>query len=148
MLEIPLQVLAIGVTMVALDAVWLTLNAATNRTMIAAVQTKPMEIRWIPAVLVYILMIAATWFFAVWKQPNWKVAAAKGAALGLAMYGLYDLTNYATLIQYPLDYALRDIAWGTFLIGTSALVASVVAPFYFTTQLEQKGGAALTQSRF
>ena len=148
MLEIPLQLLAIGISMVALDAVWLTLNAATNRTVFAAIQSKPLEIRWIPAVLVYILMIAATWFFAVWNTPSWKVAAAKGAALGLAMYGLYDLTNYATLIKYPLDYALRDIAWGTFLIGTSALVASLVAPFYLTTQLEQKGGAALTQSRF
>jgi len=148
MLEIPLQLLVIGVTMVALDAVWLTLNAATNRTMIAAIQLKPMEIRWIPAILVYLLMIAATWLFAVWKTPSWKVATAKGAALGLAMYGLYDLTNYATLIKYPLEYALRDIAWGTFLIGASALVASVVVPFYLITQLEQKGGAALNQTRF
>jgi uncharacterized membrane protein len=148
MLEIPLQLLAIGATMIGLDAVWLTLNAATNRTVFAAIQTKPLEVRWIPAILVYVIMIGATWFFAVWKTTSWKVAAAKGAALGLSLYGLYDLTNYATLIKYPLDYAVRDIAWGTFLIGTSALVASVVAPFYLTTQIEQKGGAALTQSRF
>ena len=94
------------------------------------------------------IMVGATWFFAVWKTPSWKAATAKGAALGFAMYGLYDLTNYATLIKYPIEFAVTDIAWGTFLIGTSALVASVAAPFYLTTQLEQKGGAALSQSRF
>ena len=148
MYDIPLQVMVIGITMVALDAVWLTMNAAASRSVIAAIQTKPMEIRWIPAAFVYILMIAATWFFAVWKTPSWKVATAKGAALGLALYGLYDLTNYTTFIKYPLDYALKDIAWGTFLIAISSLAAAVIAPFYLTTQLEQKGGAALTQSRF
>ena len=84
MYDIPLQIMVIGVTMVALDAVWLTMNAAASRSVIAAIQTKPMEIRWIPAAFVYILMIAATWFFAVWKTPSWKVATAKGAALGLA----------------------------------------------------------------
>ena len=146
-MEIPLQILSIGITMVALDAVWLTLNSATSRSVIAAIQTKPLEIRWIPAALVYVIMIAATWFFAVWKTPSWKVATAKGAALGLALYGLYDLTNYATLIKYPLEYALQDIAWGTFLIGVSALMAAVITPFVVTTQIQQMGGAQV-QSRF
>ncbi len=148
MYDIPLQLLAIAITMVGLDAIWLTLNSATSRKVIAAIQMKPLEIRWIPAAFVYMIMVGATWFFAVWKTPSWKLATAKGAALGFAMYGLYDLTNYATLINYPIEFALTDIAWGTFLIGTSALVASVAAPFYLTTQLEQKGGAALSQSRF
>jgi uncharacterized membrane protein len=148
MFEIPLQLLIIGITMIGLDAVWLTLNAATNRSVFAAIQGRPMEIRWIPAILVYVLMIASTWLFAVWKTPSWKIAAAKGAALGLALYGLYDLTNYATLIKYPFDYALRDIAWGTFLIGTSALLAAVITPFIFTTQIESQQGGGPATSRF
>jgi len=41
------------------------------------------------------------------------------------MYGLYDLTNYATLTNYTLTMTVKDMAWGTFL---SALVAA--AGFY------------------
>ena len=52
MYDIPLQLLAIAITMVGLDAIWLTLNSATSRSVIAAIQMKPLEIRWIPAALV------------------------------------------------------------------------------------------------
>ena len=147
-MEIPLQLLAIGIPLIALDAVWLTLNSATSRAVIAAIQTKPLEIRWIPAALTYVLLIGATWLFAVWKTPSWKVAAAKGAALGLAIYGVYDLTNYATLSKYPVEYAAADIAWGTFLLCVSALSAAVITPFMVTTQIQQMGGGPPPQSRF
>jgi uncharacterized membrane protein len=40
------------------------------------------------------------------------------------MYGLYDLTNYATLKGYTLEMTVVDMAWGTFLCGTAASVTS------------------------
>jgi uncharacterized membrane protein len=36
------------------------------------------------------------------------------------MYGLYDLTNYATLVKYPIKYAATDIVWGTVLCASAA----------------------------
>jgi uncharacterized membrane protein len=88
----------------------------------AAIQKSPLVIRWVPAVLVYIIIAGSIWLFAVKK--TWQESAGYGAALGLSLYGLYDLTNYATLTNYPIRYAVTDIAWGTTLCAVTAGVAS------------------------
>jgi uncharacterized membrane protein len=120
------EILTVSAVMLVLDAIWLTANNATHRTIFAAIQGQPMVIRWIPAGIVYILMIAATWYLAVEPATDWKEAAGRGALLGAAMYGVYDMTNYATLAKYPLSFALTDMAWGTFLCGTAATVAKMI----------------------
>ena len=114
-------------TMIVLDVVWLTATATTSRTMIAAIQGSPLQIRWIPAAFVYILMVVATWFFAVQPAKTIGEAGINGALLGFCMYGLYDLTNYATLTRYTLSFALTDMAWGTLLLATAAATAFAAA---------------------
>jgi uncharacterized membrane protein len=93
-----------------LDAVWLTAIAPTSRRVIAGIQGSPLQVRWIPALFVYLLIAAGITVFGT--------DAAHGSLLGLVIYGVYDLTNHATLRGYPLSYAVSDIAWGTFLCGT------------------------------
>ena len=114
------EILIVSAVMLTLDAIWLTANNATHRTIFAAIQGQPMVVRWIPAMIVYILMIAATWYLAVEPAKDWKEAAGRGALLGAAMYGVYDMTNYATLAKYPLSFAVTDMLWGTFLCATVA----------------------------
>jgi len=120
------QLLTLTGVMLAMDAVWLTSTAAASRQMIATLQGKPMQIRWIAAAAVYALMVGAAWFFAVEPSTSWKDAASRGALLGLVMYGLYDLTNYATLTAYPLWFALQDMAWGTFLFAVASGAAAAL----------------------
>jgi uncharacterized membrane protein len=117
------------VLLLILDAVWLTANAPASRRLIAGIQGSPLQIRWIPAAIVYLLIAAGVVAFAV-VPPTESVgeAAGRGALLGLVIYGVYDLTNRATLTNYTLPYALADIAWGTFLCG------SVAAATYWITQ--------------
>lgn len=43
-----------------------------------------------------------------------------GAILGLAAYGTYDVTNLATLRNWPLAMSLVDMAWGTLLTALTA----------------------------
>jgi uncharacterized membrane protein len=119
------QIAAITVVILFADAVWLTTTAAGTRQIFAAIQGQPLTIRWIPAVVVYAIMIAAVWFFAVQPAADWLGAAGRGAALGLAAYGIYDLTNYASLAKYPLSFALTDMMWGTFLFGVAAATAKL-----------------------
>jgi uncharacterized membrane protein len=116
---------AVTVVILFADAVWLTATAAGTRQIFATIQGQPLTIRWIPAVAVYAIMIAAVWFFAVQPAANWMEAGGRGAALGFAAYGIYDLTNYATLAKYPLSFALTDITWGTVLFGVAAAIAKL-----------------------
>lgn len=38
-------------------------------------------------------------------------------AMGLIIYGIFDLTNFAILKNYPIKFMLADMAWGTFVFG-------------------------------
>jgi uncharacterized membrane protein len=107
-------------TTLLLDALWLTANHSYHVTVFAALQSQPLAIRWIPALLVYAVIIGAVWYFAVRPATSWTDAASSGALLGFSMYGVYDLTNYATLVKYPIRYALTDMAWGSALCAAAA----------------------------
>jgi uncharacterized membrane protein len=124
-----LQILTITATLLILDAGWLTAIAPTVRKLWASIQGSPLQIRWAPAAVVYVLLTLGTWYFAVSPADTTPLtAAARGAALGLVAYGVYDMTLYATVTKYPLGMAIADMAWGAFLCGTAAAAASVIIP--------------------
>ena len=50
-----------------------------------------------------------------------------GAIYGLVLYGVYDLTNMATLERWPLRMVLVDICWGIVLCATTTTFAWQVA---------------------
>jgi uncharacterized membrane protein len=124
------EILTVAVVMLVMDAIWLTANNATHRVIFAAIQGQPMVVRYLPAAIVYILMIVATWYLAVEPATDWQGAAGRGAVLGAAMYGVYDMTNYATLAKYPLSFAVTDMAWGTFLCAVTAATAVAVTKMF------------------
>ena len=120
------EVLYMLLALLALDAVWLTSNMASSQSMFAKLQGSPLTIRWVPAILVYVLIVGAVWFFAVRETKTVQDAGLKGGVLGLAMYGVYDLTNYATLSKYPLWFTASDMAWGTFLCASVAATGALM----------------------
>ncbi|HEY5940840.1 MAG TPA: DUF2177 family protein, partial [Gemmatimonadales bacterium] len=81
------------------------------------------------AVAFYVLYIAGIVFFAL--QPaldggSWLTALGYGAALGTFAYATYDLTNAATLKNWPLIIVVADIAWGAVLTGLATVVGWLV----------------------
>jgi uncharacterized membrane protein len=55
----------------------------------------------------------------------WRRTLCRGALFGFVAYAVYDLTNLATLRDWPLDVALMDMAWGG-LASTIAAAAGKV----------------------
>ena len=82
------------------------------------------------AVIFYLIFILGILIFAVrpaMASGDWRTAALYGALFGFFTYATYDLTNFATMKVWTLRVTLLDIAWGTFLTGTVAGAASMVA---------------------
>jgi uncharacterized membrane protein len=113
---------------IVLDATWLTINYSYHMKLFESIQKSPLTVRLVPAILVYILIIVAVYFFAVKEGTSFSNAVFRGAALGFVMYGLYDLTNYATLTNYTLQMTLTDMAWGTVLCSLIAAVGFYLKP--------------------
>lgn len=97
------------------------------------------SVRWTPVVLFYVLYAAGILLFAVYpsiKLGSWQYALFYGAFLGLITYAAYDLTNLATLKNWPLLLAISDMLWGTFVTAaTSVILFHVQAHFSKCKQL-------------
>jgi len=76
-----------------------------------------------------LLYAAGLMAFVVLRQPagEWKAAAAWGAAFGFVAYMTYDLTNLATLRDWPRALSLVDVAWGCVATGLAATAGRLVA---------------------
>lgn len=85
--------------------------------------------RWGAAFLVYLLIPAGLVFFVrpllIEHAAAWQ-AFAWGAAFGLVLYGVYDLTNLAVLEKWTVKLTIADMAWGGVLCGTSSLLMQFV----------------------
>ncbi len=75
------------------------------------------------AIVFYALYAMGIVIFAVSPQTNgvsWNMTLTMGALFGLFAYATYDLTNLATLRDWPLGLSLIDIAWGVVVTALSA----------------------------
>ena len=110
----------VAVVMLLMDAVWLSLQYNYNASIIKNVQKSVMKIRYIPAAIVYLLMAFTVTYLAIVPSKSIQESVQKGSLVGLAMYGVYDLTNLATFDAWTPRMAIQDIAWGTFLCSVTA----------------------------
>jgi len=88
------------------------------------------DIYWPAALAFYFIFLAGITFFAIYpaaQQSSVWQACLLGAAFGFFTYAAYDLTNMATLKDWPLLMTVVDIAWGTVL---GASVSSGVVYLY------------------
>lgn len=115
--------LAALLVMGVLDALWLGVLARDFYRQELGEQMVA-QVRWVPALLFYVAYPAALVALALYPagQP-FAQQVARAALVGLVAYGVYDLTNLATLRHWPVRLALVDMAWGTFastLAGATA----------------------------
>jgi uncharacterized membrane protein len=71
----------------------------------------------------YLFYVVGIVFFAVMpalRGGGLTMALFNGALLGAVAYATYDMSNYATLKNWPLTMVVVDIAWGAVLTGVSA----------------------------
>lgn len=122
------------VTLLVLDFAWIGLvaNAFYKRELagIARMDGDAFAIRLGPALVLYPLMILGLQLFVLPRVAAGQPfsAAVWGGLFGLVGYGIYDLTNYATLTQYSLRMTVVDMCWGTVLLGITAAVMAFVSP--------------------
>ncbi len=82
------------------------------------------------AAIFYLLFIAAMVFFvinpAVDKQSV-LYALGVGAFFGLVTYATYDLTNLATLRDWPVSMTVIDLIWGSFVTGSTCALTTWIS---------------------
>jgi len=114
------------VPMLVADGIWLTTmgkrfyGAQLGHLMGSA-------LKWGPVAVFYPLYAIGVMVLVVLPALEAKTPLLKvfllGALLGLIAYAAYDLTNQATLRDWPLVVTVVDMAWGALLTGVVGVVA-------------------------
>lgn len=123
---IKLFTIALPVFMV-IDMIWLGLVAKNlYRAQIGFLMRD--DINWAAAIIFYLLFVVGLVVFVIApaiEKNSWAHALLFGALFGVITYATYDLTNLATLKDWPLLVTMVDLAWG------AVITASVSTATYF-----------------
>ena len=113
----------------ALDALWLGLVArGFYRDQLGPLLTP--DVRWGAAMLFYLIFVAGVLVFAVLpavERGSVGRAILLGGFFGVVTYAAYDLTNLATLRDFPPVVAAVDMVWGGVLTATVAAIGYLFA---------------------
>ncbi len=113
----------------AIDMVWLGLVAKNFYSQQIGYLMKT-NVNWVAALLFYFLFIGGVVFFVLTpalEKNSLTYAVFAGALFGLMTYATYDLTNLATIKEWPLLVTVVDLIWGTSLSTIVSVVSYLIA---------------------
>lgn len=120
--------IATVIVFLGIDFVWLTRIA--NQFYAAQLGDFLLENPRLGAAAVfYLFYVVGIVYFAVMPALSGgglSTALVSGALLGAIAYATYDVSNYATLKDWPLTVLFVDIAWGTVLTSVSAALGYLI----------------------
>lgn len=117
------------VVFLIVDAIWLSTiaNKFYSQHLGYIMKAKP---NYIAAAIFYLLFIVGLVYFVILPGVNdgniWKVILS-GFLFGFMTYATYDLTNLATIKDWPLIVTIVDLIWGSSL----AIVVSVATYYIY-----------------
>ncbi len=123
-----LYLIAIPIFLI-IDMIWLGLIAKDFYSKQIGFLMKS-EINWLAAAIFYILFVFALVVFVIYpsvEAGSWKDALLYGAFFGFIAYATYDLTNLATLKDWPLLVTVVDLAWGAFIGASVSIITYFIA---------------------
>lgn len=87
-----------------------------------------------PAIIFYLIFIFGLVFLVIMPAISGNFSSLKlfiyAALFGLIAYGTYDLTNQATMKNWPVIVTIVDMIWGTVLTGSVAVIAKFITKFF------------------
>lgn len=112
-----------------IDMIWLTLIAKNfYAKQIGFLMAK--NPNFIAAFIFYLIFIAGLIFFVITPaldKKMWLQALLAGAFFGLVTYATYDLTNLATVKDWPLIITVIDLLWGMAVSASVSVITYFIA---------------------
>ncbi len=113
----------------AIDMIWLGLVAKKFYAKYLGFIMSP-TVNWAAAIIFYLLFIVGIVIFVITpalKQQSLLNAALLGALFGLITYATYDLTNLATIKNWPLIVTVVDMIWCETLSTLISVITYLIA---------------------
>tara|TARA_B100000900_G_C20461290_1_gene667414 strand:- start:6 stop:404 length:399 start_codon:yes stop_codon:yes gene_type:complete len=120
------------ITFLILDAIWLGFVA---RNFYAKyLETYLTEnVIWLSAIIFYLIFNVGLLLFVILpsiEKNSYSILILYSLLYGLVTYATYDLTNYATIKDWPLTVTIVDIIWGMFVAFASSSAAFLFHKYF------------------
>ncbi len=116
------------VIFLAIDMVWLNVIAKSFYARhLGYLMTSRVNV--VAAFVFYLLFVLGILVFVVnpaLARESWQYALLIGMLFGLICYATYDLTNLATVRDWPVLITVVDLIWGTSVSGATSLLSYLV----------------------
>ncbi len=120
------------VVFLLIDIVWLAVIAKNlyQKELGFIMSPKP---NWGAAILFYLIFIVGLVFFVIHpaiEKDSWSYALFAGILFGFVSYSTYDLTNLATLADWPIKITIIDLIWGSSLGGAVSTISFYILKLF------------------
>jgi uncharacterized membrane protein len=91
------------------------------------------QVNWVAAIVFYVLFIVGVFIFAIMpsvEKNSLTSAVTLGALFGFFTYATYDLTNLATLKNWPQTIVVIDIVWGSVLTAIVSTAGFFIVNYF------------------
>ena len=117
------NIILLALIFVLVDAGFLYLMKNNFQNMINKIQGSPLQMKLIPTIACYIILVSSLYYFIVYKKGSYLDAFL----LGFFIYGVYETTNMAIFKDWSFKVGLIDLSWGGFLfLITTYLYKNIV----------------------
>lgn len=121
------------VVFLAIDMVWLLLIAKSIYSKYLGYLMAD-KVNFGAAFLFYMIFILGLLFFVInpsLSKGSLTYALLAGALFGLVCYSTYDLTNMATVKNWPTLITVIDLVWGSFVSSATAGISFFIIKTFF-----------------
>jgi uncharacterized membrane protein len=112
----------------AIDMLWLGLIAKNLYSKYLGYLMAP-QVKWVAAIIFYLVFIIGLAFFVIEPalvKNSLMFALFAGLLFGFVTYATYDLTNLATIKDWPFLITVVDLIWGSFLGGAVSTITFLI----------------------
>jgi len=117
-----------GMTMLALDGVYLTSMGKTYGKLVKSIQKSPIKMRpltLLSAGLCYIFLVGGLNYFILRE----KRPILDAFLLGVMVYGVFETTSYVMFDNWTIPIILMDTLWGGILFASTTYLSRNIVTF-------------------
>ncbi len=119
-------------TFLILDAIWLGFVARNFYAKYLEMYLTE-NVIWLSAIIFYFIFNVGLLIFVILpsiEKNSYSILILYSLLYGLVTYATYDLTNYATIKDWPLIVTIVDIIWGMFVAFASSSAAFLFHKYF------------------
>lgn len=116
---------AIAVTMTVLDSVYLQSFKSYYTNQIESVQKSKVKFNMVGAVACYLFLVLGLYYFII----HAKKSVMDAFFLGIVIYSVFELTNYAIFSNWSFKSVMIDTTWGGILFALTTKIVYMIQKY-------------------